>query len=629
MCGICGIAVKHSFAKKHQSVELMMSALRHRGPDGIGRFLNENANFLIEFGHTRLSILDLTSNANQPMTHENLTIIFNGEVYNFAEIKKVLINNGYTFKTLSDTEVILKAIHKWGMEACTRFNGMFAIAIFDRYANTVTLVRDRLGVKPLFYSLDQRGLTFASELKAIRAAKKSNLSVSQDGLMQYYRYGYTRGVTTIYEDIWQLQPGTALVFNLETVDVKYLELWSLMAVFKKEKRVLPIDKILDELKPILVDACKLRMVSDVPVGMFLSGGYDSSLVAAIIQKHTDTKLKTFTIGFSDEEYNEAHHAKEIAKFLKTDHSELYFSEKDALRVVEGLTNIWDEPFADSSAISTALLSEFTRQTVKVALSADGGDEIFGGYKKYHRLMKKISIFQKLDNVPGLKTLCGQIAGYISDVNLDGYPTAKKLRRITNEFGLSTNKLFDRNQHIFESQDVVKYFNVDNETLGLQIPSSGEEMGDLDCMLYWDLEGYLPDNILKKVDRSTMAFGLEGREPLLDFRILEYMGSINPEAKIVGSELKYLLKKISYQYIPKKLLDRPKKGFNAPLLKWIRGCLKDVIIDVLSEERISASPKLKTDAVLDMRNKVISGAYTDYRKLWSIFIYENWKQNNFS
>ena len=628
MCGICGLAVKHSFAKEQRNVELMLSALRHRGPDGSGNFKEENGDFLIDFGHTRLSILDLTPNANQPMTHANLTIVYNGEVYNFEEIKKVLINSGYKFKTSSDTEVILKAIHKWGIEACTRFNGMFALAIFDRYANTVTLVRDRLGVKPLFYSLDKKGLTFASELRAIKAVKKNKLKVSQDGLMQYYRYGYTRGVTTIYEDILQLQPGTALVFELEKGSVKYLELWSLISVFKKEKRALSIDQILDELKPILVDACNLRMVSDVPVGMFLSGGYDSSLVAAIIQNHTDINLRTFTIGFSDKEFNEAHHAKDIAKFLGTNHSELYFSEQDALRIVEDLANIWDEPFADSSAISTALLSEFTSQTVKVALSADGGDEVFGGYKKYNRLMKKVAVFQKLKSIPGLETLCGQVANLIKNVNLDGYPNAKKLRRINGEFGLSVNELFDRNHYIFESQDVAKYFNLDNELLGLQTSSATEEMENLDRMLYWDLEGYLPDNILRKVDRSTMAFSLEGREPLLDYRIVEYMGSITPEAKIFGSELKYLLKKLSYQYIPKKLLDRPKKGFNAPLLKWIPGCLKDIITDVLSEDRISASPILKTDAVLDMRNKVISGAYADYRKLWTIFIYENWLQNNF-
>ena len=401
MCGICGIIAKHSSTKALQSVDVMLSSLAHRGPDGVGKLHEKNANFLIDLGHTRLSILDLGANANQPMTYENVSIVYNGEVYNFTEIKEDLRNSGYSFTTSSDTEVILKAIHKWGIKACLRFNGMFAIAIFDRRANTVTLVRDRLGVKPLFYCLDQSGLVFASELKAIKAIKKNDLMISQAGLMQYFRYGYSRGINSIYEDILQLRPGTALEFNLETSKVTFKELWSLISAFEKEKSEIPIDKTLEDLEQIVVDACKLRMVSDVPVGVFLSGGYDSSLVAAIIQKHTDRSLATFTIGFGDSKFNEANYAKDIADFLGTNHSELYCSETDALRIVENFANIWDEPFADSSAIPTALLSEFTSKSVKVALSADGGDEIFGGYKKYHRLMQKIEIFKKLRSIPGL------------------------------------------------------------------------------------------------------------------------------------------------------------------------------------------------------------------------------------
>ena len=629
MCGICGIIAKDSSTKALQSIDVMLSSLAHRGPDGLGKLHEKNANFLIDLGHTRLSILDLGASANQPMTYENLSIVYNGEVYNFTEIKEDLRNSGYSFTTSSDTEVILKAIHKWGIEACLRFNGMFAIAIFDRRASTVTLIRDRLGVKPLFYCLDQTGLVFASELKAIRAIKKNDLMISQAGLMQYFRYGYSRGINSIYEDILQLRPGTALEFNLETSTVTYKELWSLISAFEKQKSEIPVDKTLEDLEQILVDACKLRMVSDVPVGVFLSGGYDSSLVAAIIQKHTDRNLATFTIGFGDSKFNEANYAKDIADFLGTNHSELYCSETDALRIVENFANIWDEPFADSSAIPTALLSEFTSKSVKVALSADGGDEIFGGYKKYHRLMQKIEIFKKLRSIPGLEAISQQIARYSSNLNLDGCTQAKKFRRAINEFGLPFQEVFDRNQHIFEMHDMANYFHIYDNSLGLEIPTSNAQMQVLDHMLYWDLMGYLPDNILRKVDRSTMAFSLEGREPLLDYRIVEYMGAVKPEAKIVGSELKYLLKCLSYKYLPKKLLDRPKKGFNAPLLYWMRGAFKDMITDVLSEERVSASSTLKTAAVLDMRDKVLSGELDDYRKLWTIFIYENWLQNNFS
>lgn len=627
MCGICGIISHKGFAKEQPNIDLMLSLLQHRGPDGSGSFYQETANFKVGLGHTRLSIIDLDPIANQPMTYANLTIVYNGEVYNFAEIREILINHGYNFNTSSDSEVILKAIHLWGLEAYTRFNGMFAIAIFDRQAKTMTLVRDRLGVKPLFYSLDQNGLTFASELRAIRADKQYNLKVSQDGLLQYYRYGYTKGETTIYDGILQLKPGTALILDLETNSFEHKKLWSLISVFDQEKRALPIDQILNELEPILVDACKLRMVSDVPVGMFLSGGYDSSLVAAIIQKHTNENLRTFSIGFTDNKFNEANYAKDIADFLGTNHSELYCSDSDALRMVERFTDIWDEPFADSSAIPTALLSEFTSNSVKVALSADGGDEIFGGYKKYHSLTKKINVFQKLQQIPGLEIILEKLVKQTSNFNLNGYPKANKIRRISNECGMAVNELFDRNQHIFEAHDIANYFHVDDVSLGLQTPVRAEKMELLDRMLFWDLEGYLPDNILRKVDRSTMAFSLEGREPLLDYRIIEYMGSIRPEVKIVGNELKYLLKRVSHNYIPKRLLDRPKKGFNAPVLRWMRGCLKDMIIEILSEERILASPILKTDAVLGMRDKVISGAYDDYRKLWTIFIYENWLQNN--
>ena len=627
MCGICGYITNK---KLHdiEVIEKMLKALKHRGPDGAGTFKRDINQQSVLFGHTRLSIIDLDERANQPITFEHLTIVYNGEVYNFRDIKSELKTKGYTFFTSSDTEVVLKALHCWGLDACAKFNGMFALAIFDEIMKTVTLIRDRLGVKPLFYSINSDNLIFASEIKAIKAAQIKPLSINHHSMIEYFQYGFSRGTSTIYEGVFQLEPGTALVYNVEEKSTWHEKLWELEKVFKTPKITIPEPTMLEELNALLIDACRLRMISDVPVGVFLSGGYDSSLVAGILQQHTNTTINTFSIGFADKTFDEAVYAREISAYLGTNHSELYCSDEDAIRIVEGLADIWDEPFADTSAIPSALLSEFASSSVKVSLSADGGDEIFAGYKKYNQLLKKDRVYQKIQGIPSLVSLMQFASGLVTNVaGIDVHPTIKKFTRTIDEIGIEFPSIFEKNQHVFELKDLTHYFNFLNPGNEAIRPLETEGLSKLDQMLMWDLGGYLPDNVLRKVDRSTMAYSLEGREPLLDFRLIEFMSKIKTDAKFPNGELKYLLKKVCHNYIPKHLLDRPKKGFNAPILGWMRGCLKNMVVDILSEERIKASHIYNTEAVLSLRDDLLAGSNHEYRKLWSLFVFENWLQSN--
>ncbi|HIP12830.1 MAG TPA: asparagine synthase (glutamine-hydrolyzing), partial [Arcobacter sp.] len=386
MCGITGFC---DFTKKSTSKELssMMQAIEHRGPDAKGQLIHEEEQVTVGLGHRRLSILDLSSEGVQPMVFKNLEIIYNGEVYNFQEIKVELKAKGYAFHSQSDTEVLLKAYHAWGLKALEKFRGMFAMTIFDKDKGELILIRDRAGVKPLYWYFKDGLFLFASELKSFHEHPNFQKVINRDVLAQYLQHGYVLQPYSIFESTRQLEAGYTLHLNLKTQIIEKNQYWSVSDFYEKPKLILNDDEVINQTEAILKESFAYRMVSDVPVGTFLSGGYDSSLVTALLQSDRDEKINTFTIGFKEKGYDEAPHAKAVAKHLGTNHTEYYCTQKDALEVIPKLAEIYDEPFGDASAIPTVLVSQLAREKVTVSLSADGGDEIFAGYSAYDKLTK--------------------------------------------------------------------------------------------------------------------------------------------------------------------------------------------------------------------------------------------------
>jgi len=411
MCGVVGFLGKNS-----PKLDSMMQSINHRGPDDSGKFENSE----VSLGHLRLSILDLSREGHQPMSYKNFIMIYNGEVYNYKEIKEKLIAYGYSFDSNTDSEVVLKAYHKWGIKAIDKFIGMFAIVIYDKTTSKLILIRDRVGVKPLYYYFDGKEFVFGSELRPIIEYFKDNknLVINRDALYEYFKFGYISSNLSIFENCKKVPAGSYLIFNLKRVELDIKQYWSILPFFELPKFKKREEELVDELEAILIDAFKYRMVSDVPVGVFLSGGVDSSIVAAILQKHYGN-IHTFTIGFNENKYNEAKYAKEVANYIGTKHTEKYLSSDGAKAILDKFVDIYDEPFGDSSGIPTTLVSNVAKESgVKVVLSADGGDELFCGYKRYWTIY---NIGNKLFKIPKfLRESLNYILDTIGDKNIDSF-----------------------------------------------------------------------------------------------------------------------------------------------------------------------------------------------------------------
>ncbi len=550
MCGIAGFC---DFTKKSdkKTLVIMTDVLHHRGPDDSGYSFYENEYATIGLGHRRLSILDLSSHGHQPMEFEHLEIVYNGEVYNFKEIREELIKDGYTFHSDSDTEVILKAYYKWGIKAVNRFNGMFAIAFYDKSQDKLTLIRDRAGVKPLYYYFDENIFMFSSELKSFHQNSYfvKNKTISNDGLQSFLLYGSIKAPLTIFENCYKLLPGEYLEFNIKTKDIKKSIYWNTKKSIDKNKSY---EEYKQELEELLKSACEYRMIADVPVGVFLSGGIDSSLVCGILSQNH--KLKTFTIGMEDEKLNEAKEAKQIANHLDTEHRELYIKSDDFLDIIKNLPNLYDEPLADESAIPTTLLSKFTKEYVTVSLSADGGDELFGGYTKYPRILKEYSY---LKYIPSWSRHVLKLFGKENHKLYDFLTLQKSKKTIVNLLDIKNRKISE-----YELSSLLK-----NKVSDESIDNHNYE-DKLSDVLHYDYKHNMQDAIVTKVERATMSVSLEGREPLLDYRLFEFAQNLPDEYKINGDIGKYILKDIAYKYVPKEILDRPKKGFTPPLKEWL-------------------------------------------------------------
>ena len=613
MCGIAGF-VDYQKITDENILAQVTEVLHHRGPDDTGYYFDKQDNYYIGLGHKRLSVIDISDCGHQPMHFEELTIIYNGEIYNYQAIQQELLDAGYTFESTSDTEVALKSFHCWGMQALSKFIGMFAIALYNKNTNELFLVRDRIGVKPLYYLHDQQRCVFGSELKSIMSYPGIEKKIDKDVLNLYLFHGYITSPLSIFKHVRKVQPGTYI--RLHNRQVSTHVYWNLKEKFSERRASLINDKetALQQLDTLVTSAVQYRMVADVPVGAFLSGGYDSSLVAAIMQKLSTTPIKSFTIGFHEEDYNEANHARRIAEYLKTDHCESYFHTEEALNLIEKIPQYFDEPFADSSQLPTMLVSQLAREKVTVILSGDGGDELFCGYAQYDEAAHYWR-YQKLFKAA---SLVGNRGG----------------GRLLNLFDVKYKKLLhlDSIEHIVNhryllSQYYMKGLVKDTDFVANEAYTDALSDNIQEAFMLQDMLTYLPDDVMAKVDRATMSVSLEGREPLLDHRLFEYSFDIAHDLKCRNGEKKYLLKQLTHQYIPKSLLDRPKRGFSLPMHIWLKKELKFLVEKYLAEEYILAQG-IFDDSVLrsvlrEFENEKVQGKYASL--VWNLIVFQLWYQ----
>jgi asparagine synthase (glutamine-hydrolysing) len=613
MCGITGF-IDLTNTTERDALERMTTSMLHRGPDAAGCFFLENPENNVGLGHRRLAIIDISPMGHQPMEYEDLVMVYNGEIYNFKELKITLTNLGYTFTGHSDTEVVLKAFHHYGPAAVDHFNGMFAIAIYNKKTSEMHLYRDRIGVKPLYYYHSPNGFVFASELKPIMAYPQFEKKINSRALNLFLFHGYITAPFSIFEGVFKLEPGCFLVYRNNKVEIN--SYWSLQEKFKERKVQTGSESaILNNLDALVQDAVQSRMVSDVPIGSFLSGGVDSSLVSAVMQSASATPINTFTIGFEEKKYDEANFAKEVANHLKTSHHELYLSIKEAENLVHSLPGFYDEPFADSSQLATMLVSRFAREQVTVVLSGDGGDEFFCGYSRYdtalnnQRIQPIGKIMHALNKVIPLESLIDKIdRRYIKALYCNSMANIINLDYLSTRHDL--NGLVKNTEFTTES----KYFDITALSDNIQ-----------EAHMLQDMITYLPDDICTKVDRATMSVSLEGREPLLDYRIAEFSFSLPHNLKYKDGQKKYLLKELAYRYIPKSLLERPKMGFGVPIYDWLHADLHSLIPEYLNSGYIQKQGIFDPEKIQVLVAKFETGKHKDYfaRLIWHLLVFQMW------
>lgn len=626
MCGIAGFIDFNKQLTKSTLVN-MTDVLHHRGPDDSGYSYYEEATATVGLGHRRLSILDLSSHGHQPMKHEQLELVYNGEVYNFKEIRKELEALNYRFESDSDTEVILKAYHQWGVKSVDKFNGMFAISIYDKINAKLILIRDRAGVKPLYFYQADNCVLFASELKSFHKAERFEKSINHDAVALYLQYGYIPQPYTIFNNTHKLKAGCYLEIDLKTQQLKETPYWDVIDHYNKPKLEISDNEALEETEALLQTSFDYRMVADVPVGVFLSGGYDSSIVTAMLQSNSMNKINTFTIGFHEKGFDEAPYAKAVADHLGTNHTEYYCTQKDALDIIPKLPEIYDEPFGDVSGIPTTLVSQLARKDVTVSLSADGGDEIFAGYEKhqysldYHHKYGKIPAPIKSALQYGLNKLDPNKIPYFKDT----YNFETKYRKLQNVLAAKNAaevmKFTSQNFTYLQTQQLLK---APIKPLRTHFDDEVSSHNDaINHMLAIDYKTYMLDDIMTKVDRAGMSVSLEGREPLLDYRLIEFAAQLPSNLKYREGQQKWLLKQITHKYLPKKMMDRPKQGFGVPITEWFKDELKDYFMAYLSQQRLEKEGVFNADEVIKLLNKYLQGSNEGADRLWRILMFQMW------
>lgn len=648
MCGIAGFWLRNSLTNLHDIIKTMTDKLTHRGPDDVGCWVESETGLAL--GHRRLSILDLSPTGHQPMISqsERYVITYNGEIYNYRsillQIEKASKEKGFrlNLRGTSDTEVILTAIEIWGLQyAVKQFIGMFAFALYDREERSLHLVRDRIGEKPLYYGFINSDFVFASELKAIKSYRGFRGEIDRNVLALYFRYNYIPAPYSIYKGIYKLLPGTILTIRNENYCLPEPKpYWSAYDIINREIDNSfrgNEDEAIEHLEILLKDSIKNQMISDVPLGAFLSGGIDSSLVVSLMQIQSSIPVKTFTIGFNEERYNEAKNAKEVAMHLGTDHTELYVSPEEAMNVAYHLPDLYDEPFADSSQIPTYLVSKLAKSRVTVSLSGDAGDELFGGYNRYfltERIWRKIGLLPN-----GIRNNLSKIAKSVSPETWDrvmsimspALPKKYNFRLFGDKIHKLADILSSRTPYDMYFGLVSHWKNPTMLVLGSNELQNILSQNDKDfssfnikeLMMYLDLVTYLPDDILVKVDRATMGVSLESRVPFLDHRVVEYAWSLPLAMKIKNNQGKWPLRQILYKYVPKKIIERPKMGFGVPIDDWIKGPMREWAEDLLAEKNIKDEGYLNSDLIHQKWHEHLSGNFNWQYNLWGVLMFEAW------
>ena len=628
MCGISGF-IDFTKTTTRTELEKMNRIMAHRGPDGEGYYINNNEKATVGLGHRRLSIIDLSPGGSQPQNFGKLHITFNGEIYNYKEIKKSLEALGHQFNSHSDTEVILHAYTQWGTAALQQFIGMFALAIYDEEKQKLFACRDRAGVKPFFYYWKNDLFLFGSELKVLMQHERFERNIELDAVAAYMKYGYVPTPHCIFTNAYKLKPGHFLEMDLLTKNIQTTQYWNVYDAYNKPKLKISLPDAITETENLLTNAFQYRMVSDVPVGVFLSGGYDSSCVTALLQKNNTEKIKTFTIGVPDAGLNEAPYAKEIAAHLGTDHTEFYCTQKEALEIVPQLPFFYDEPFADSSAIPTTLVSRIAREKVTVALSADAGDEIFAGYNRYDYVMK---YGKKIRSIPGFMRKTA--AAMMDVIPASSVPILNKKYLFHSRYE-KLKTLFKNPSEVNMLMSITQQMN-DKGIADLfkapisPIPTAFESLelkkdfhSTLSLMLAIDYQTYLLDDILQKVDRAGMSVSLEGREPFLDQRILEWAAQLPEQYKYNNGNKKFILKEIVHKYIPKAMIDRPKMGFGIPIANWLLHELKPFVDEYLDEAFILKQDIFNNHEIQRIRNSFYQGKIERAEKIWYLLMFQMW------
>lgn len=645
MCGILGFLNPNGVERAHALAlaERMGRRITHRGPDDHGEWCESNDGIVL--GQRRLSINDLSPAGHQPMVSSSgrYVIVLNGEIYNFLELRESLLRLGCIFRGHSDTEVALAAIEQYGLDdALSRFVGMFAFGLWDKQSQALFLVRDRIGEKPLYYGKIGASYAFASDLNALRELPDWQPTIDRDALGLMMQHFYVPSPYTIYSGVRKLMPGSYLRIERDGsgFDETPTPYWSAPDIAIDAMRARQASdpaSATDELDALLRRTIRDKMISDVPLGAFLSGGIDSSTIVALMQAESSSKVKTFSIGFHEGEYNEAHEAERVAQHLGTEHTELYVSPEQALDVIPKIPELYGEPFADSSQIPTYLVSALARQDVTVALSGDGGDELYGGYTRY---LLAEQVWRKFDRFPRpLRNAFSKVVGAVPEARIDAmvqpFKSLLPAQYRYKQFGNKVHKL----ANLCASDDPLAVYRTlismwqrpsqvvigcsDVDLIGGLSSTVDKVENFTERMMLIDLMTYLPEDILVKVDRASMGESLEVRVPFLDHRVVEHAWSIPFDLKVRDGDGKWLLRQVLYRYVPKKIIDRPKMGFGVPVGKWLRGPLRDWAEALLDESRLRDEGYFHVAEVRAKWRQHLSGQADWAMLLWPILMFQAW------